>query len=134
MKIEIKYPYSQVYVMIFILFFMAACGGKMEEKPVIPPVTSPLSQSFIGYGVVNVSYTRVAAQPEEDDAGENVSPGYLRRGTVVCILQRRLIKNHNKFESWVLVEGTSTGWLRETLVNIYDNESQARTASESMNR
>jgi len=114
---------------------MSACTGKNEETPVIPPLTSPLSQSFIGYGVVNVSYTRVAAQPEENNSAEDsVSPGYLRRGSVVCILRRRMVKNQKKSESWVLVEGSCTGWLKESLVDIYDTEPQARTASESIGR
>jgi len=114
---------------------MSACDRKKEETPVIPPLTSPLSQTFIGFGVVNVSYTRVAAQPEEDNLAEDsASPGYLRRGSVVRILQRRLVKSQEKPESWVLVNGSCTGWLKESLVDIYDTESQARTASESMGR
>ena len=134
MKIGIKHPHSQAFWAVLVLFFLTACEVKKEETPVIPPLTSPLSQSFIGYGVVNVSYTRVTARPEEDNSGDDASPGYLRRGSVVCILQRRMVKNQNRNESWVLVEGSSTGWLKEALVDIYDNESQAVTASESMGR
>jgi len=117
-----------------LVILVSACDRKREETPVIPPLTSPLSQSYIGFGVVNISYTRVAAQPEEDNSAEDASPGYLRRGSVVCILRRRLVKNQGKPESWVLVEGSCTGWLKESLVDIYDTESQARTASESMVR
>ena len=121
------------------MILLSACNRRKEETPVIPPLTSPLSQTFIGYGVVNVSYTRVAAQPEEDNspgifAEDSTSPGYLRRGSVVCILRRRLVKTQEKPESWVLVNGSCTGWLKESLVDIYDTESQARTASESMGR
>jgi hypothetical protein len=116
------------------LFLAAACNGKKEEAPVIPPLTSPLSQIYIGFGVVNVSYTRITAQPEEDSAEGNASGGYLRRGSVVSILQRRLVKNQDKLESWVLVQGSDRGWLRESLVDIYDSELQARTASEAMGR
>jgi len=135
MKIKVKYPSSQVCLIIVLVTLISACTGKKEETPVIPPLTSPLSQSFIGYGVVNVSYTRVAAQPEENNSAEDsASPGYLRRGSVVCILQRRMVKNQEKPESWVLVEGSCTGWLKESLVDIYDTEPQARTASESMGR
>jgi len=141
MKVKRILPYSQAYWVIFLLFFLTVCNGKKEEAPVIPPLTSPLSQSFIGYGVVNVSYTRVTAQPEEDVSGDNgvaasgaASPGYLRRGSVVRILQRRLVKNQEKLDPWVLVEGSSTGWLKESLVDIYDSEPQAHTASESIGR
>jgi len=139
MKIEVKWLSSQVCRIVVLLILLSACGRKKEETPVIPPLTSPLSQSFIGYGVVNVSYTRVSAQPEEDNSAGNLaedssSPGYLRRGSVVCIVRRRLVKNQEKPESWVLVSGSCTGWLKESLVDIYDTESQARTASESMGR
>jgi hypothetical protein len=133
---------------IILLFFLSACNGKKEEAPVIQPLTSPLSGSFAGYCVVNVSYTRVAAAPEEDSPEENVSGNasgsYLRQGSVVRILQRRQVKNQDKLESWVQVDGSSAGnasagnaglgWLRESLVDIYDSEGQARTASESMGR
>jgi len=139
MKIKVKCRYSQVCWIAFFLILITACDRKKEERPVIPPLTSPLSQSFIGYGVVNVSYTRVSAQPEEDHSAGNLaedtsSPGYLRRGSVIRILRRRLVRNQEKPESWVLVSGSCTGWLRESLVDIYDTESQAHTASESMGK
>jgi len=134
MKIRRILPYSQVCWVLLWLFF-TACNGKKEEAPVVPPLTFPLSRSFIGYGVVNVSYTRVTAQPEEDvsDAA-TASPGYLRRGSVVRILERRQVKNQEKIDLWVMVEGSSAGWLKESLVDIYDSEPQARTASEAMGR
>ena len=94
----------------------------------MPPITSPLTQAQIGYGVVNVSYTRINADPQEN----SVSPGYLRQGSVVRIIERRLIHHDEKSESWVLAEGAYTGWLRESQVDIYDNEPQAETASKSM--
>ena len=129
MKIRVYCIYSQVFGALLLLLF-AACYVKKEEAPVIPPLTSPLSQEQIGYGVVNVSYTRVNAEPEDD----GVSPGYLRRGSVVRVIERRLIKKDAKTESWVLVEEAFRGWLKESLVDIYDNESQAVTASGSMGK
>jgi hypothetical protein len=147
MKLKPILPHSQAYGVIILLLFLSACNGKKEETPVIPPLTSPLSQSFVGYGVVNVSYTRVTAAPEEDGLegtveGVTASGSYLRQGAVVRILQRRQVKNQDKLESWVLVDGaggtgagsTGLGWLRESLVDVYDSEGQAHTASESMGR
>ncbi|MDR0315394.1 MAG: hypothetical protein LBH97_00675 [Treponema sp.] len=120
--------------MLCIIFSLAlafdSCSGKRDEAPVIPPATSPLSRPVIGFGVVNMSYTHVAAEPVE---GAAVS-GYLRRGSLVSIIERRSVRNGQKIETWVLAEGSSTGWLRETVVDIYDNELQAQTASEAMNR
>jgi hypothetical protein len=133
MKIKVICLFSQVLFVVYVLLLITACGGRKEETPVIPPLSSPLSQAYVGYGVVNVSYTRISATAAEDNASEN-SPGYLRRGSVVRIHERRLVKNGLRSESWVLVEGDSRGWLRESLVDIYDNESQAITASEAMGR
>ena len=129
MKIRSLCSPGQACLILFLLL-AAACSRK-EETPVIPPLSSPLSQAYIGFGVVNVSYTRVMENPEETVL-ENTSPGYLRRGAVVRVLERRTIKNGNTTESWLRVEENSKGWLRESLVDIYENEAQARTASDAM--
>jgi hypothetical protein len=63
----------------------------------MPPPTSPLSQAYIGYGVVNVSYTRINSAPEDDSA----SPGYLRRGAVVRIIERQALRDGGGSESWL---------------------------------
>jgi hypothetical protein len=83
--------------------------------------------------VVNVSYTHLAEEPGEG----SLSLGYLRRGSLIRVLERRAVLAEESAESWVLVEGPfprgqERGWLRESLVDIYDNEFQANTAAESM--
>jgi hypothetical protein len=108
-----------------------SCSGKTGEIPVLPPVTPPLSRPVIGYGVVNVSYTHVVEQPGEG----GLSQGYFRRGSLIRILERRAAGENA--ETWVLVDGPAPqgrqrGWLREKVVDIYDNEFQANTAAESM--
>jgi hypothetical protein len=82
---------------------------------------------------VNVSYTLVAENPGEG----NPSLGYLRRGSLVKIIERRVLKKRETTERWVLAEeiippGQYRGWLKESVVNIYENEFQAKTAAESM--
>lgn len=109
---------------------LGSCGPRREKAPLIPPATSPLSRTVVGFGVINVSYTQISAEPDE----QSVSAGYLRQGSLVRVVERRLVKKGAAAESWVLVEGNSQGWLREALVDIFDNEGRARTASESMNR
>ena len=109
---------------------LGACGEHKEEAPVIPPATSPLSRTVIGFGVINVSYTHITADPVEG----GFSSGYLRRGSLVRVMERRTVKKKDFIESWVLVQGNYQGWLRETAVDIYDNEGRARTAAESMSR
>ena len=119
---------------LLIILLLVGCNGNKEETPVMPPPTYPLSQAHIGYGVINIQYTRVSAEPTEDSD----SPGYLRRGSVVRVTERRLLRNSARSdarnESWVFVEGASNGWLRESLMDIYDNEMQAQTASNAMGR
>jgi len=96
---------------------------------------------------VNVSFTHLLNEP----GSIGVSRGYIRRGTVVRIIERRQVINRGNHESWVLAEEsqetkTSTGtkssqgasvpvqgWLNETTVEIFDNESRAYTASKAMN-
>jgi hypothetical protein len=134
MRIKAKRLCSQAIrllpVLLIGLIAPCSCGGKRNETPVVPPATPALSREVIGYGVINVSYTHVTAEPEDGGA----SPGYLRRGSLVRVVERRTVKTGKTPESWVLVDGAYRGWLREAMVDIYDNEPQARTAAESMAR
>jgi hypothetical protein len=95
----------------------------------------PLSRKEIGYGVINVSYTHMADKPDS----RSLSLGYLRRGSVVRVLERRAgaaVADQTNPESWVLVESHQTpdsrGWLPELVIDLYSTEAQARTASESL--
>jgi hypothetical protein len=130
MKIRKKDIIRQVILAAFISLTLSACNPGRGEKPVAPPLTFPLTQSYIGYGVVNVSYTRLSAGIEENSS----SAGYLRQGSVVRVIERRLARNEEKPETWVLVAGTAKGWLKESLLDIYGNESQAVTAAEQMKK
>jgi hypothetical protein len=115
---------------LLLLLILCTCTAKKEEASVIPPVTSPFSRDYIGFGVITESFTHITSDPSED----NASIGYLRRGSLVRILRRQTIKNSEGFVSWVLIEGTQHGWLKEEVMDIYDSENQAKTASESMVR
>jgi hypothetical protein len=117
---------------VFLLtFFFAFCSRGAEEFSLIPPTTDPLNREFIGYGVVNVSFIHVSGDPGPDSA----SLGYLRKGSMVRVIERRSVANRQNVELWLFVDtealnGKIAGWLRERDVDIYDNESRARTASE----
>jgi len=115
---------------LLLLLVLCTCTVKKEEASVIPPVTSPFSKDYIGFGVITESFTHVLSDPSEDSS----SIGYLRRGSLVKVLRRQTIKNANAYTSWVLIEGNRHGWLKEEVMNIYDNENQAKTASESVSR
>ena len=122
---------------LFFLFSWSGCSRSSAENPVLPPETRPLARDFIGYGVINVSFTHL----HDDPGSGGTSMGYLRQGTVVRILERHRILNRGVTELWVLVEGNyqgpgnvSRGWLQETVMEIFDNESRAITASRAVNR
>jgi hypothetical protein len=92
-----------------------------------------LSRPVIGYGVIVSSYINLSNMP----AAVGFSQGYMRRGSIVKVLERRLINRGTENspsipESWVFVEGGYQGWLYEEEVEIYEYEEQAKTASEKM--
>jgi hypothetical protein len=126
MRIGLSAYHSQVLPLGVILLagLLCSCTRKAEEVSIIPPPTHPLSRSVIGYGVVNVPYTRVLDSPKQGE----LSLGYLRRGSIVRVIVRRSINT----ESWVLIEGNYRGWLREGELDIYDLAVQAETAAEIM--
>jgi hypothetical protein len=127
MRVGAIIPHGQV-LFLGLALFISSCGGKQDEIPVLPPPTSPLSRSVIGYGVISASYTHVAEEPNQ----RGVSQGYLRKSSIVRVLERRSIHNGGAMESWVLVDGAYRGWVREDVIQVYDSEAQAKTAAESM--
>lgn len=139
MRILGKYRLGQLskFISLFLLalclLFLSGCSGKKEELPVVPPVTSPLTKDYIGFGVIKNSFTHMSADPIEDSA----SLGYLRRGSLVKVVRRQIVKTEAGFVSWVLTDGGTAsvqGWLKEEVMDIYSNESQAKTASESLSK
>ena len=132
---RVRFPGACDQVAFFLILVFAVlfpgCRRSAEESMVVPPATHPLTRGYIGYAVVNVSFTHLLNEPG------GVSQAYLRRGTVVRILERRIDRVNSEF--WVLAEGNyqssgelSRGWLQETTVVVFDHESQAITASKSM--
>jgi hypothetical protein len=110
--------------------FLSACTRKSSEEEIVLPVTSPLSRSVIGYGVVNANYTRILDQRGE----EGKSIGFLRKGQIVEIQERRPVVIGETAEMWLLVSGDYTGWLKENELRVYPSKPQAITASESIIR
>jgi hypothetical protein len=114
-----------------------SCNRSAEEQPVMPPATHPLARDYIGYGVVNVSFTNLLSE----NSPSAVSQGYIRKGTIVRIVERAQVNNKGKLESWVLGESNyqtagalSRGWLQESVLLVFDSESQANTASKTMSQ
>ena len=111
----------QKTVLLFLVFVFLGCTPKEE---IDPPVTSPLSRPVLGYGVVTASYTRMYNEPSTD----GVSLGYVREKTILAVLERRLVKEGDTQQFWVLAEGNYRGWLPESVIKLYDNEGKAKTA------
>jgi hypothetical protein len=136
MRITVKHVNSQLLLCVcaalLTVLYAAACSGKKDDNPVIPPETSPLSRDYIGFGVVSASFTHIVAAPEENSN----SIGYLRRGSLVRVMKRQAVKTGTRFVSWILIDGdpqgAPQGWLKEEVMDIYENESQAKTASNSI--
>lgn len=71
---------------------------------------------------------------------EGASRGYLRKGSLVKITERRSLNNRGNIEFWVCIDGTNQdaaepgppGWLNESALDIYDNKARALTASKAM--
>ena len=124
-------------LLLFATVFTFSCNRSSEEQPVLPPATHPLAREYIGYGVVNVSFANLLNENDPKAA----SQGYIRRGTILRIIERARTNNNGKVESWVLGEGNyqasgavSRGWLQESSLLIFDNESQAINASKTMSQ
>jgi hypothetical protein len=123
-------------LLTLILFF--SCQRSSDDLPLTPPPTHPLARDFIGYGVVNASFTHIMDEPGRD----GVSRAYLRKGSLVKITERRSLSNRGNAEFWVYTDGTGqdgsgpepAGWLSESALDIYDSKAKAVTASEAMIR
>ncbi|MDR0383534.1 MAG: hypothetical protein LBH50_06060 [Spirochaetaceae bacterium] len=104
------------------------CKRSSLQNEIVIPVTRPLSRSTIGYGVVNANYTRIL--DERGDEGKSL--GFLRKGSIVEILERRPVVKDDKAETWVLAYGSYKGWVKENELRVYPSMAQAVTASENM--
>ena len=121
-------------VLLLIPLFFLSCNRNSDAKQMIPPPTNPLIREFIGYGVVNISFAHVIDEPNQDGR----SLANLRRGSMVKIIERQVQRNRGIPETWVLVDAQVSeesihGWLRESSINVFNNEVQALTAAGAMN-
>jgi hypothetical protein len=145
MRVKVLFKRRQVigfqrplFLVFFLLVLLFSCGKSSEEAPLVPPPTHPLVRNFIGYGVVNTSFTHIMDKPGR----EGISQGYLRKGSLVKIIERRSVSNRGNTEFWIFIDGANqdvpepepSGWLNESALDIYDSKARALTASEAMIR
>ncbi|MDR3020399.1 MAG: hypothetical protein LBU66_05795 [Treponema sp.] len=129
MRIQVKRCLGQLPILLLV-FILSSCGGRNESAPALPPLTSPLSRDYIGFGVITASFTHITEEPAQD----SVSLFYMRRGSLARVVKRQSVRTGNVFTSWVMIDEPHHGWLKENEMEIYNNESQAKTASEAMQR
>ena len=116
------------FLLLLAILFLATCIAKRENLGVLPPETAPLSKELVGYGVVSVLYARLNLDP----SFESPASGQARIGEIVRVHERRIVREDGGSESWLLVDGESSGWIREEMVDVYENEAQARSAAGAM--
>ena len=114
--------FQNKYLVLFLLAGIFGCAPKEEIEP---PVTPPLSRSVLGYGVVTASYTRVFNEPSNN----GVFLGFVREKAILTVLERRLVKEGEMQQYWVLTEGNYRGWLPESVIKLYDTKGKAQTAA-----
>jgi len=111
-------------IILFISVFCSACSPRLDINP---PTAQPLSRAVLGYGVINVSYTGVMDEPSKN----SVTLGYVREKSIVTVLERRIIREGDALQYWMLIEGNYRGWLPEQVLDVYDNLEKAQTAAAS---
>ncbi|MCL2602684.1 MAG: hypothetical protein FWD91_07730 [Treponema sp.] len=115
-------------------FLISGCDRSSRSFLVTPPATHPLARNYIGFGVVNTSFTHLLSEPANGAA----SVGHLRRGAVLRIAERRQVPIGTSVQSWVFAEENDPdvtaprGWLLEDALEIFDREERAITASRAM--
>ena len=115
-------------IFFLLLIFLCGCIRSKTNIELYPPQNEPLTGSVLGYGVVIAQFVHIRAEP--GDGGDLT--GYLRKGALVKVLERRNINDNDSLASWLLVnedEGPILGWINERFIEVYDNRNRAITAS-----
>jgi hypothetical protein len=115
------------FFLIVLSLSAGGCKKDSGESVIIPPPNNPLSREGLGYGVIIASYTQVFKEP----GGLSAPLDYIRQGSIAPVFERKIIQEGGKGIPWVYIDGANTGWVLEANLRIYENESQARTASEA---
>jgi hypothetical protein len=119
------------YYIITLLLTLTSCTPKNNEIVLLPPATFPLSRPTIAYGVVNTNYTHLL---ESSDVLSG-SSGFLRRGDIVRILERKLVRKGEGGDYWDLCENLNDGrmgWMRQDALQIYERLEMAETAGREL--
>ncbi|MDR2842754.1 MAG: hypothetical protein LBV52_06095 [Spirochaetaceae bacterium] len=119
---------KRVILVFAVLLF--SCTRASTEYEIKLPETPPLSRPVIGYGVIGTNYTHVL--DKQDVNGKSL--GFLRKGAIVEVIERRSVLHGGVPESWVFVKGTYSGWLLTKDMRIFPSLAQAKTASKQISQ
>mgnify|MGYP001385155014 CR=1 FL=1 len=122
-------PMLYVFIVLSVSLSSLSCFLSNPEQQLHPPATFPLSRSVLGYVMITDSYTQLL-----DRYGrEGVSLGVLRKGTILPVLERRILQvGEAPAERWILVAAEEKGWIRESSGNMYQTQAQAQTALKNL--
>lgn len=127
--------FASLFLAMALAVLAVACKRAEPETPPVPPVSHILAREFIGYGVVTASFAHLFTE----SGGGGLSLGYLRRGTIVNIVERRQMLNRESLQLWLLAEESdpisgspSRGWIAGSLLAMFDHKAQAETAANEL--
>jgi hypothetical protein len=134
MSVKTRVPLAQGRVLLVLFLAFTACSPN-PDRISGPPSVPPLSGAALGYAVVTAAYVRILGEPD----ASAVSLGVVGEGTVLTVLERRLVRSNTGGTAegagstpavyWVLVEGSHKGWLPVSVLSIYDSKEKAQTAA-----
>jgi hypothetical protein len=114
--------YSVVGFLLILLFF--SCSQK--EIPPVNMEQTPVISGSLGWAVVTMAYIMLKTEPAYE-AGDSSA---VRKGDVLKIIARRMPEAGTRIGPWYKVDfNGSEGWLNESSLALYKNESQARKAA-----
>lgn len=118
----IKKIFCAVFLILTSLFFLG-CTEKIREEIELEP--TPDLALGREWALVIEPYVQFRTNPDIS----SVSSGHARKGDVIPVKGRRIFLENKKQVVWYHFE---SGWLSESSVKIFSNESKAKKASKSL--
>jgi len=112
----------EIAIIISSLGTNVSCFLSNPAKELHPPPTFPLSRTVLGYVVITDSFTQLLDRP----GSEGVSLGVLRKGTILPVLERRMVQDNNQAERWIFVSAAEKGWVRESAGQVFQHGSPGK--------
>jgi len=118
-----KRLFASISILLLSLM-ISSCFLSPPDKQLSPPATFPLSRTLLGYVLITDSYTQLLDRRGNDGG----ALGVLRKGTILPVIERRIMSGDEKTEIWLYVAAEEKGWIRESSGQLFQTETQAKTA------